>query len=292
MWCDVRGWGSCWLVVVALLAVSWGAAGKAAEGPELTFFAWTDQHIQTDGDGSHLLPAIDAMNALPGTPFPEWVGGEVAEPAFVIGCGDITEWPTTAARNTYDRLLTHRLRFPAYDVLGNHDDGGKVPSETMKRWLIDRHGGLSYTFDHGGVHFIALYSEYDAHLDNPAQPVHDDALAYLRDRLAELPAETPVIVAMHLCYDAITNRDAFVDALAGGRVLMVLGGHYHRMKIDQYRDIHFVQVPSPAPNGTPEVLVVRITPDRVVAVPYDYREDRWNENRRQILDVPLPAVPE
>ncbi len=103
------------------------AAEAAPDEPALTFFGWSDQHVQTDGDAEHLVAAIDAMNALPGTPYPESIGGKVAEPAFVFGCGDITEWPTHAAMKAYDQLITERLKFPAYDVLGNHDEGGRVP---------------------------------------------------------------------------------------------------------------------------------------------------------------------
>jgi hypothetical protein len=43
----------------------------------LTFFGWSDQHIKADGDGKHLIPAIEAMNALPGRPYPEIIGGMV-----------------------------------------------------------------------------------------------------------------------------------------------------------------------------------------------------------------------
>ena len=84
----------CWIPVSSLLA--------QAESPDLTFFGWSDQHVQTDGNGDHLLPAIDAMNSLPGTKFPEAMGGEVGVPAFVFGCGDITEWPSRAAIERYD----------------------------------------------------------------------------------------------------------------------------------------------------------------------------------------------
>ena len=52
------------------------------------------------------------MNDLPGTPFPDAVGGNVAEPAFVFGCGDVTEWPTTAAVRAYDRVIRERLKHP------------------------------------------------------------------------------------------------------------------------------------------------------------------------------------
>ena len=95
---------------------------------DLTFFGWSDQHVGAKGQADHLLPAIDAMNALPGTPLPPAIGGKVPPPAFVFGCGDITDWPTNAAKNRYHELMTTRLKFPFYDIMGNHDTGGKVRS--------------------------------------------------------------------------------------------------------------------------------------------------------------------
>ena len=102
----------------------------------------------------------------------------------MLGCGDITEWPTSAAKNTYDELLTQRLKFPSYDLVGNHDEGGKSPSDTIKNWIVSRHGSLSYTFDRSGVHFVVLFSKYDESLNNPAQSVSAEAIAFLRDDLA------------------------------------------------------------------------------------------------------------
>ncbi|MCL4190346.1 MAG: succinylglutamate desuccinylase/aspartoacylase family protein [Thermoguttaceae bacterium] len=281
---------------LAISLVGWlgtlvGHLASADEVPQLTFFAWSDQHVATNGDGSHLVAAIDAMNALPGRAWPEAVGGTVAVPAFVFGCGDITEWPTVAARDTYNELITRRLKWPSFDILGNHDEGGKSPSNTLKNWIIARHGAISYTFDRGGVHFIALYSAYDETLNNPAQPIHRDALDFLRRDVAQVAKGTPVIVALHLCFDAITNRDDLVDALGDANVIMVLSGHYHKPSVHQYRGINFVQAPSPAPNGTPEVTVVRVTPDRVLAIPYDYRRAKWSENPRHILVAPISRQP-
>ena len=273
-----------WLALV--LALMPGFAGySSAEEAGLTFFGWSDQHVQTDGGGDHLTAAIDAMNNLPGTPFPEAIGGQVAKPAFVFGCGDVTEWPTQAAVNAYAKLITTRLRWPAYDALGNHDEGGKAPSETMKRWIVARHGALSYAFEAGGVHFLVSHSKYDENLNSPAQPLSDEALAWLRGELAKLPEKKPVIVATHLCFDAITNRDELVRALQRANVLMVLGGHYHKAKTDRYREIDFVQLPSPAlKNASHEITVIRITGDRVVAIPYDYQEKAWVSRPGKLLD--------
>lgn len=282
--------GSAQLARIAMLAASVLLAGgiaageAAAEKPQLTFFAWSDQHVQVDGDGEHLVPAIDAMNQLPGTAYPESSGGKAAQPSFVFGCGDITEWPTHAAMTTYDQLLTQRLKFPAYDVIGNHDEGGKEPSDTIKDWLKERHGGLTYCWKAGGVRFIALYSPYDESLNSPAQPLTEEALERLGQELAKADKSTPTIVATHLCYDAITNRDDLIEVLKPYRILAVLGGHYHKAKVDHYGGVAFVQIPSPAPGSPSEVMVVRVTPERILALPYDYEQESWATESRKVLD--------
>ena len=184
----------------------------------------------------------------------------VETPAFVFGCGDITEWPTNAAMKTYESLLTKRLKYPAYDVIGNHDEGGKSPSDTMRKWLIARHGALTYTFESQGVRFVALYSAYDESLNNPAQPLTRQALDDLRQQLAQREKSQPTIVATHLCLDALTNKDELIDVLAPFNILAILGGHYHKATVQSYRGRPFVQLPSPAPNGPRAFTVFRITP--------------------------------
>ena len=281
------------LLVTLLTAL--GSCPRAGEAPlpsttsDLTFFGWSDQHVQASGEGAHLHAAIDAMNALPGSPYPERFGGRVSEPAFVFGCGDITEWPSVAARDTYAELITRRLKWPSFDILGNHDEGGDSPVETMKQWLVRRHGALSYTFDRAGVHFIALFSPYDEGLKNPAQALSREALSFLAQDLKRQPAGTPVVVAMHLCLDALTNRDQFIDTLGEANVVLILGGHYHKAQVDQYRNRAFVQLPSPAPNGQREFMVVRFQAGRLLVLPYNYEARQWVAEPRKMLDVSLAS---
>lgn len=270
--------------LMALLLAWWTTAG--AEEPGLTFFGWSDQHVKTDGDGKHLEAAIDAMNALPGKTFPKTIGGKVATPAFVLGCGDITEWPTTAAKNTYERLITKRLKFPAYDIAGNHDDGGKVPSPTILNWIKSRHGALTYHFKKGGVHFVAVHSQFDPD-GPPYQPISKRALEKLRQHLARVPRGEPVVVATHLCFDAMTNRDEFIGALGKANVVLILGGHYHKATVHVYKGRNFVQLPSPEPRSPGQVTVIRMTRDRVVAVPYDYQRGEWVKEKKKILDAQI-----
>lgn len=268
-----------------LSQAAWGADSGPQKQAALTFFGWSDQHIQVDGNGEHLLPAIDAMNALPGRAYPEAIGGTVDKPAFVFSLGDMTEWPSRAAMDTYEQLITKRLKFPSYEIAGNHDLGGLSPNETVISWLIKRHGALRYTFDKAGVQFIGLFSEYDEKLNNPAQPITKQALQYLRETLAKVPEGKPVVVATHLCFDAITNRDEFVDAFGKANVILVLGGHYHKAVVNTYRGFNFVQLPSPEPKSTREFTVIRITSDRLIAIPFNYKENRWVSEKQKVLDV-------
>ena len=92
---------------------------------------------------------------------------------------------------------------------------------------------------------------------------------------------------MGLCFDAITNRDDFIQALGDANVVLVLGGHYHKAKVDRYRDVNFVQLPSPAPNGSDEVTIIRITSDRLLAVPYQYETKTWSNGRGKVLNIPI-----
>jgi hypothetical protein len=269
----------------------------------LTFFGWSDTHIPIYGDTSKLLPAVDAMNTLPGKAYPKNIGGVVDTPAFVFNCGDITHWPTYQAKKAYEDLITKRLRYPSYEILGNHDEAGADGVEgappIMKEWFKKRYGDLSYTFDQGGIHFVCPFSAYDESLGSPAQDITTEAMDFIRknlhrhyspelvpEKLVSIPKGRPIIVAVHLCLDAMTNRDAFVDALGDANVIMVLGGHYHKATVRSYRDVNFVQLPS-VNSAWSEITVIRITPDRLVAIPYDYSKGQWTDESGKILDVKI-----
>jgi hypothetical protein len=277
--------------------------GKQTAEKPLTFFGWSDTHIPVYGDTSKLWPAVDAMNMLPGKAYPKNIGGVVDTPAFVFNCGDITHWPTHQAKKAYEDLITKRLRYPSYEILGNHDeagaDGVMGAPPVMKEWFKRRYGDLSYTFDQGGVHFVCPFSAYDESLGNPAQDITTEAMDFIRknlhrhyspelvpEKLASIPKGRPIVVAVHLCLDAMTNRDKFVDALGDANVIMVLGGHYHKATVRSYRDVNFVQLPS-VNSAWPEITVFRISSDRLVAIPYDYSKRQWTDESGKILDVKI-----
>jgi len=91
----------------------------------------------------------------------------------------------------------------------------------------------------------------------------------------------------------MTNRDEFIQALGDANVILILGGHYHKATVHAYRGHHFVQLPSPTRNTPNEFTVIRITGDRVIAIPFNYDRKEWARDPKKILDVkirgPRPA---
>jgi hypothetical protein len=56
--------------------------------------------------------------------------------------------------------------------------------------------------------------------------------------------------------------------------------------VNQYRGINFVQLPSPKSKVT-EFTVIRITKDRLIAIPYDFTKKSWVSESKKVLDTKI-----
>ncbi|MBW2470534.1 MAG: metallophosphoesterase [Deltaproteobacteria bacterium] len=135
------------------------------------------------------------------------------KPDFVMFGGDLAQLGTKAELDHGAEMLA-KLDYETHCILGEHDyylDLGELWSKLF--------GPHYYSWDHKGVHFVALNSilTYDewtherwptaeqrmlemAGLDNPnGSPfmVGEKQLAWLRDDLAKVPKDTPVVVFSH-----------------------------------------------------------------------------------------------
>ncbi|HEY3122705.1 MAG TPA: metallophosphoesterase [Thermoanaerobaculia bacterium] len=206
---------------------------KNVERPTpFSFVQLSDSHVGFNGPPNPLGTraferAVDMINGLP------------ERPELVLFTGDLThdsENPAEhAARMRLFQKIAGRLRVPAIKcVPGEHDaglDGGAL--------FRDAFGDSSYSFDHRGVHFIAL--------DNVSQGAPDRRrrAAFLAEEGPRaLPDDRPIVVFTHRpLFDLrpdwewfTGDGDEVVNALAPHENVTVLYGHIHRENV--HRDGH------------------------------------------------------
>jgi len=203
--------------------------GKAnGERPTpFSFVQFSDTHVGFSGPPDPLGTqaferAVESVNALP------------EKPDLVLFTGDLThdsEKPEEhAERMRLFQKIAGRLDVPlVHCVPGEHDaalDGG-----ALFRGVF---GDTHYSFDHRGVHFVALDN---VSLGKPA--VGPEQLAWLRRDLARFPKTAPIVVFTHRpLFDLkpdwewfTSDGDDVMNALAPYENVTVLYGHIHRENV-------------------------------------------------------------
>jgi len=228
------------------VAPAWASDGPAAETARrqaetngeavtpFTFVQLSDTHVGFAGPpnptGTRAFErAVEIVNALP------------VQPELVLFTGDLThesEVPGEhAARMKRFGEIASRLRAPARKMVpGEHDaglDGGALYRSVF--------GETSYSFDHRGVHFVALDN-----VSRAKPEVGAAQLAWMKQDLARFPATAPIVVFTHRpLFDLkpdwewfTRDGDAVMAVLAPFENVTVLYGHIHRE--DVRRDAHAV----------------------------------------------------
>jgi len=204
---------------------SMGGAGGSAGADEFYFVQLSDTHWGFNGpvvnpDARGTLPkAIATVNALP------------VEPDFIVFTGDLTH-TTDDPQERRKRLAEFKevvqgLKNRNIHFLAGEHDASLDRGEAWKEFFGETH----YTFDHKGVHFIALDNVSD-----PAARLGDEQLAWLAADLAKQPREARIVVFTHRpLFDLAPNWDwATRDGAKAVELLMpyqnvtVFYGHIHQ----------------------------------------------------------------
>jgi predicted phosphodiesterase len=201
-----------------------GGAGSKAAGADDFFLQLTDTHWGFKGPpnpeaANTLRQAVAAVNALP------------APPDFVFFTGDLTHTTDDEAerrrRMAEFKEITAALRTPkVYYVPGEHDaslDAGKA--------FIDNFGATRQSFDHKGIHFVALDNVSD-----PAGALGEAQLDWLAKDLAAQRKDAPIVVLTHRPlfdlypqWDWATKDGAkAIDVLQAYKNVTVFYGHIHQ----------------------------------------------------------------
>jgi Calcineurin-like phosphoesterase len=247
------------------VAPGWAAeeppAGMAKElarrnGEAVTPFSFvqlSDTHVGFSGPpnptGTRAFErAVEIVNALP------------SRPDLVLFTGDLTHDTETpgehAQRMRRFREIAGRLRVgERHLVPGEHDaglDGGALFREFF--------GDTTYSFDHRGVHFVALDN-----VSRAKPEVGAERIAWLRKDLARFPTTAPIVVFTHRpLFDLkpewewfTRDGDQVMKVLWPYENVTVLYGHIHRENVHEEPHCRHVAARSlvfafPDPEKAPE----------------------------------------
>ena len=219
---------------VILLCMS---ATVSVNARDVTFFHISDQHYSIpEGSDPKIITSkekkfartIKAMNRLPGTKYPDKIGGSVDDPRGVIITGDLTNGGKKDQWFKWVRQWGFKsrhglLKYPVYEGAGNHDGGPAAKGGYVRRQIIKRNrerpavvniseNGLHYSWDWDDVHFVQLneypgpedtnrysgnraYNRKEQRFGNPAEK----SLQFLRQDLASKVGDSkrPIILLQH-----------------------------------------------------------------------------------------------
>ncbi|GAU80557.1 metallophosphoesterase [Bosea sp. BIWAKO-01] len=226
------GTGVLWTVASGV-PVSLGLLGKAEAAEAVTkgftFLQISDSHVGFDKAANPhaldtLTEAIAQIGALP------------AKPAFMIHTGDITHLSTAAQFDDAARVIGG-ARLDVHYVPGEHDviDEGNGQAYSQ-RYGKGKQGAGWYSFDEGGVHFIALVNVVNLRAGGLGQ-LGPEQLKWLADDLRGRSASAPIVVFAHIPLWTVYadwgwGTEDSAQALALLRPfgsVTVLNGHIHQI---------------------------------------------------------------
>jgi len=229
--------------------------GTARLGKPL-FVQISDTHI-----GFHKEANPDVNRTLSATI--DLVNGMREQPALILHTGDITHLSKPEQFDVAQQMLSRLRTGEMHTVPGEHDVADATVTEYFKRFGKPSDGKGYYSFDHSGVHFLALVNVLQAK-DGGAGYLGDDQLAWARADLRRRSSSTPIVVFAHMplwnVYEPWGWRTSDSEPLLGelrrfGSVT-VLNGHIHQIvqKVEGNMTFHTAQstaFPQPAPGQGP-----------------------------------------
>jgi hypothetical protein len=162
-----------------------GCASRAAAGQDFYFVQLSDVHWGYEGpanpDAAYTLrQAVATVNALP-TP-----------PEFIVFTGDLTHTtddPTERRRRLAEfKSIVADLKVRNVRFMPGEHDAGLDSGAAFQEYF----GATHYSFDHRGVHFIALDN-----VSAPGSTIGPAQLDWLRADLAPRDRRAPIVVLTH-----------------------------------------------------------------------------------------------
>jgi 3',5'-cyclic AMP phosphodiesterase CpdA len=193
------------------------------------FVQISDTHIGFNKDANPdvsgtLTQTIDIVNAMP------------EQPALIIHTGDITHLSKPSEFDTAQLMLARLRATELHTVPGEHDTSDATVTEYFNRFGKASNNKGYYSFDHGGVHFIALINvlEFKA---GGLGTLGAEQLAWVAADLKGRSSSTPIVVFAHMPLWTIYepwgwgtgDADQLMSQLHRFGSVTVLNGHIHQI---------------------------------------------------------------
>lgn len=200
-------------ILSCLIAVFLSLSLPVIELSASTFIQITDTHIKSHESIGRFQAVLDDIEA------------QDFDPAFIVNTGDITEIGSLPEYKSYLDIV-NSSSFPFYHLIGNHDVRW---SNVGKQRFLQQLGPLYQSFELGSIQLILLdtgvLSEQYGHYSL-------ESLNWLRDELAKLEKDRPVIICSHhppfTASRYIDNELELFRIIEGYNIVLYLCGHGHQ----------------------------------------------------------------
>ena len=166
----------------------------------------------------------------------ELVNGMANQPELILHTGDITHLSRPEEFSLAQQLLGQLRVTDLHTVPGEHDIADATVSEYFTRFGKASGNKGYYSFDHGGVHFIALINVLQFK-PGGLGTLGGEQLAWVEDDLKGRSSSTPIVVFAHMPLWTIYepwgwgtgDADRLMAQLRRFGSVTVLNGHIHQL---------------------------------------------------------------
>src|SRR6266850_35674 len=164
------------------------------------------------------------------------VNGMYDQPALIIHTGDITHLSKPAEFDLAQQLFTRLRTTEMHTVPGEHDTTDATVTEYFNRFGKASDNRGYYSFDHAGVHFVALINVLQFK-PGGLGTLGTDQLAWVAADLKGRSASAPIVVFAHMPLWTIYepwgwgtgDADQLMSQLRRFGSVTVLNGHIHQI---------------------------------------------------------------
>ena len=248
----LAGLGTATIAVPSSLAMPGGDSGQNP----FTFVQLCDPQLGMGGyehDKGTLRQAVLQINQL--------------QPDFVVLCGDLVQDANPTSFADF-KTIKAALNVPCYLVPGNHDVGNTPTPESLQRYR-EVIGQDYYSVGHRGSVFVFVNSQlWKAPVEGETEK-HDTWLKHTLEMAAEKRSRIFIVGHYPMFLENPDEDEEYMNLPLGKRtellslfrrsgVVAVLGGHVHRLLVNDYQGVQLVNGETTSKNFDKRPLGFRV----------------------------------